>query len=398
MDRVGLLLDLSQDLMAQSWEQAKFRNPENLAVKYLSGNLDKLQELVANNAIAVAMIFVDGNSQSLASALRILSDQLGYHPSCIQICSDSIELSLQTFACEYGVDEINPVDQWAEKFSQLLELSQECWNRVDDRERKLRKLWLYAKQGKHTIIASMENQIAPYLASDFLANYVFAVGLQTLGRFQDSIFYLKKSISMNQFFRPAQQELAQSYLIVNRYADAIRLLENLDLQNDQFVERKLLLASSWAEQGNFELASQFLETAKALDPRHPKLAESYAEIYLIKGQLGEAFKMMQYLEGVGPFFAAKLNEIGIKLSVKGKGQHALALYKKAHQIVRPELKYKISLNTALACYRLKKFQAALRYLDKCETEFGQEHEKVQKVRGLIKRIITSRARHVSQAS
>ena len=66
-----------------------------------------------------------------------------------------------------------------------------------------------------------------------------------------------------------------------------------------------------------------------------------------------------------------------------KGKSALALYQKAHKIVRAELKYKISLNAALACRRLKEWDMALKYVARCEREFGATFPKLAKIRQAI---------------
>jgi tetratricopeptide (TPR) repeat protein len=86
------------------------------------------------------------------------------------------------------------------------------------------------------------------------------------------------------------------------------------------------------------------------------------------------------MKDVGPYFAAKLNDLGIKLSQAGKGKSALSLYNKAHKVVRPELKYKISLNSALACRKLGEYEAGLKYVARCAKEFGSMYPKLQKIK------------------
>jgi hypothetical protein len=76
--------------------------------------------------------------------------------------------------------------------------------------------------------------------------------------------------------------------------------------------------------------------------------------------------------------------MGIKLSQANKGKSALALYQKAHTIVKKELRYKVSLNAALACYRLEDFATALKYLDRCEREYGGILDKAAKIRNACK--------------
>lgn len=90
-------------------------------------------------------------------------------------------------------------------------------------------------------------------------------------------------------------------------------------------------------------------------------------------------KHLDELENVGPLFAAKLNDLGVQLSRAGKGNSALALYKKAHKIVRPNLRYKISLNASLACRRMKAYDLALKYAQRCKAEYGESFEKLDKI-------------------
>ena len=53
-------------------------------------------------------------------------------------------------------------------------------------------------------------------------------------------------------------------------------------------------------------------------------------------------------------------------------------------MVRKELRYKVSMNAALACYRLKDFKMALKYLVRTEKEYGRKLEKVDKIRKACK--------------
>jgi tetratricopeptide (TPR) repeat protein len=93
--------------------------------------------------------------------------------------------------------------------------------------------------------------------------------------------------------------------------------------------------------------------------------------------------MMDSLSDAGPMFAAKLNEVGVKLSQAGKAKSALVLYQKAHKIVRNELKYKLSMNAALACHRLGDYDLALKFLARCQKEYGSSFPKLEKIRGAV---------------
>ena len=189
---------------------------------------------------------------------------------------------------------------------------------------------------------------------------------------------------MNKHFRPADSKLGENLMVIGKVDEAIDVFMKLEKTNTRDAGRKAQLASAFMEKGDFDKAKEYLAEAKRFNPDHPGIREAQAQMFLATGKAGEAFKMMDQLVEVGPFLAAKLNEMGIKLSQSGKGKSALALYQKAHRVVRKELKYKVSLNAALACYRLKQYKMSLKYLLRTEKEYGRKLEKVEKIRKACK--------------
>ena len=106
-------------------------------------------------------------------------------------------------------------------------------------------------------------------------------------------------------------------------------------------------------------------------------------------KIDDALALMSTLDEIGPFFAAKLNEIGIKLSQEGHGDQAIQLYEKAHSVIHDSLKYKISMNLALAYRRSKELKKAYSYAERCEVEYGESFEKIEKVKTALKREMES---------
>ena len=83
---------------------------------------------------------------------------------------------------------------------------------------------------------------------------------------------------------------------------------------------------------------------------------------------------------VGPLMASKLNEVGIKLAKEGQTAEALAVYEKAHRVVQPVLRYKVSLNAALACHQAGDTVKALALLKRCEAEYGGSFDKLERIK------------------
>ena len=131
------------------------------------------------------------------------------------------------------------------------------------------------------------------------------------------------------------------------------------------------------------VVSLYIESEPCIAPNNPKIPEATAHMFLRAGKIQEAFVLMDKMSEVGPFFAAKLNEFGVKLSQSGKGKSALTFFKKVHGVVRQDLRYKISINAALACLRIGEFDKALEYVNRCEMEFGSPLEKAKKIRQSI---------------
>ena len=70
------------------------------------------------------------------------------------------------------------------------------------------------------------------------------------------------------------------------------------------------------------------------------------------------------------FYLQKINDVGIQLSADKQGDLALKLYDKAHPHVVRELRYKVSLNAAIAAYKNTRFDLAIKYANTCEKELG----------------------------
>jgi tetratricopeptide (TPR) repeat protein len=340
------------------------------------------QNLAAGDVVAMAFA-ANALDESLAGLLRAYRTHVGAISSFqAVICEEpSPEFSAALF--EYGIESFIPHATFCEDVAAFTRQIAETLADEKSSEARAVKLTRLIRSGDQTKIETLKTELKSDAGFDHLAAYSFGKSLEAVGEYNEAIDAFKKSSKMNKLFHASSTSLGENLIITGRLDEAKDVFEKLEKTNPNNSDRKLQLATIYTEQGDFERAKGYLKEAARLAPNNPKIAETKAHMYLKAGKVQEAFQLMDNMSEVGPFFAAKLNEMGIKLSQAGKGKSALALYQKAHKVVRPELKYKISMNAALACYRLGEFDKALKYLTRCEKEFGKSYEKLEKIRKTI---------------
>ncbi len=218
---------------------------------------------------------------------------------------------------------------------------------------------------------------------DYRIAYAKGKAAEATGDYNSAAAAYDQSRQMNKMFRPSSASLGESLLITGKVDDALEVFKTLEKTNPYDVERKANIAAAYIEKGDFASAQRYVEAAAKMAPGNSRVLEAQAQVLLCTGKVADAFKLMDNMSDVGPFFAAKLNELGIQLSQTGKGKSALALYQKAHKIVRPELRYKISMNAALACRRLREWDMALKYVARCEREYGSALPKLDKIKEAV---------------
>ncbi len=385
MERICILLDLNAQGLDESWSELV--SDQNYALKLNYISIEELAPMLETGTVVAMLIFAEKSGPQVANSLNLFRKYVGPLPGFQAIVAEDPDPFLISQAFEYGVEQFLTQVEWP---LQLVGLTETIAALADDKDsieaKTLRLNWsiVYGDQGQ---ILQSKEALVEAASYDYVAAYAKAHALQAVGQFGEAIEAFRASEKLNKTFRPASTGLGESLLVMGKVDEAIAIFEKLERQNNKSVERKTSLATAYVEKGEKGKSDEMLRQAEDLSPGHPRILEARAEILLAEGKVAEAFKMMDDLQDVGPSFAARLNEMGIKLSQQGKGKNALALYKKAHKIVRHELRYKISLNAALACYRLTEYQVALQYLARCEKEFGGVYEKVEKVRQAIKKIL-----------
>ncbi len=386
MDKVCLLVDIDHKGLDQSWSESAEGHRFALTLSYV--NKEEVRPMFETGSVVAMIIFSESSNPDTTACLDLFKKYVGPLAEFQAIVSSDPDPEYMSEVFEYGVEKYFLPDQWALEAKNLCDYVATKLQDQDSVEAKAIKLCHNIAYGDQAQINSSQEALGDSYNWDYVAAYVKANALQAVGKFNEAAEAFRSSQNLNKMFRQASNGLGESLLVLGKVDEAIEILERLEKQNPRHVERKANLATAYMEKGEKAKAEAILAEAEALSPDHPRIAEARAEILLVEGKVGEAFKMMDNLRDVGPFFAAKLNEMGIKLSQQGKGKSAMALYKKAHKIVRHELQYKISLNAALACYRMAEYQVALQYLARTEKEFGGPYEKVDKIRAAIRKIMS----------
>lgn len=384
MDRTCLLVDLDEDDLGENWQErvADFDIP--LILSYAT--LDEVEPMLSTGSVVMMILFCADNSKSSesVSVLELYRTRVGPLAHFLGIVNSDPDPHFLTDVFEYGVENFISEENWPSEVAALSREVKRVLEDNDSSESKIIALSQSIYKGDQGGILKAEEDLGDAHEYDYLAAYSKANALQAIGKFNEAADAYRRSGSMNRYFRPADSRLGENLIVLGKLDEAIEVFEKLEKTNGRDAGRKASLASAYVEKGDLEKANELLDEAMKLNPDHPGIRETQAQILLANGKAGQAFKMMDELEEVGPFLAAKLNEMGIKLSQAGKGKKALALYQKAHKVVRRELKYKVSLNAALACYRLQEFNMALKYLLRTEKEYGKKLDKVEKIRKACK--------------
>ena len=219
--------------------------------------------------------------------------------------------------------------------------------------------------------------------NDYRAAYCLGRGFESKSDFENAQSWYKKSVDLNPFFRPARFALAESKLIVGKHDESLELLLQLEREYSNEVDRKSALASVYVEKNDFATARKYASQAVKLAPDHSRTLEALALIHIHSKEYEDAFNLIDRMAEVGPYFAAKLNEFGILLSQTSELKTAFELYEKVHKVVRPALRFKISMNSALALRKMKDYQGALEMVQRCALEFGGSFPKLEKLKAVL---------------
>jgi len=383
MSNECLIIDLSDSGLAQSWHDETSKTSFAMTIKVLS-DLKSLKQELSNQNTSAIMVFVSDYSSTLQKTLRQIFSA-GFTTPFVAIVCDSPSDKLLMTVYEYGIDEFlglpylktKAVDQF-KKWQALLENKEIPLTKIQ----KIHRTLALSKRPNY---AKMCSALEADVDSSAEAAFVKGKTHEADNSYKQAIDSYKLAKETNGMFRPSIMRLGELLLLVGKSDEALNVFSELESTNPLHAERKGLIAMCYVAKGETEQAQKYLETGKKIDPEDLKIAEASAGWLLHHEKIDEALEMMSTLDEIGPFFAAKLNEIGIKLSQEGHGDQAIQLYEKAHSVIHDSLKYKISMNLALAYRRSKELKKAYSYAERCEAEFGESFDKLEKVKTALKR-------------
>lgn len=369
--------DLTESIR-QGAGSGKFAMPAKLAI-----SAEQAVKSLTTADVLVMAIFADGPSSDLNTVLKEYQANLGVIPEFQLIICDEPDPNFMTAVYEFGIEQFATYEQWVQDLAAVQRHATEKMQDPESSEYKCVHLTRTIKGVDQAAIEQAEASVRGMAEYDFRIAFASGKALEATGKYDEAINTLKGARTLNKRFRPASSSLGEVLVATGRVDEAIEIFQQLEATNPHSAERKANLAAAYVEKGDFAKAQEYASAAASLAPESSVAKEAQAQILLGQGKVGEAFAMMDSMSQVGPFFAAKLNDMGVKLSKAGKAKSAIALYNKAHKIVRQELKYKISLNAALACRRMGAFDLAIQYVDRCEKEYGKPFAKLDKIRSAI---------------
>ena len=390
-DRTCLLVNMTSAAeLSEQWQEAT----EGLTMPFkidFASTPETAPLTLESGSVAAMIVFATEDSEALQLLLRSFQNNVGALGTLQAVVCDSPNPTLLANTFEYGIDTFLGFANWPSQIIRLATQIARSLSLPGNTEQMIIKLTRNLRKGDQAAILQSEKSFRAGAPSEFQAAFARGRALEAIGQFAEAEAAYRVAKILNKYFRPASACLAEILLMTGKTDEAVTLLEELARTNPTNAERRACLAIGHAENGNLLLANTCVSEAVKISPNQSRVIEAQAQLYLSSGKVAEAFKLVEQMTDVGPFFAKKLNEMGVKLSDSGKGKSALALYQKTHKIVRPELRHQTSLNAALACYRLQEFEMGLRYLQRCEKEYGSAFAKLIKVRqamqeGIVKRL------------
>ena len=373
-----LLVNFSSQVKTEELKE-KFEGQELPLGVLVADNELGAKEFFSSNSIAGLVIFTDDYKAEIKELLNVFNHSVGCLPEFQIIICDDPSPTLMANVFEHGIEFFMGMKEWYESTLNLIEKINVAILDDESTEGKCLRLNSAIKTSDHEVVSTLEQRLGDESSHNYVAAYSYARALESAGKYQDALDVFTNAEKLNDYFMPAKMGTGENLLLTGKVDDAIAKLEDLEKRNPSNHDRKLVLANAYCEKGDVEKAEQLIAQAEELAPNNKKVTESKVHFLIASKKIGDALKLCDDLEEIGPHLASKLNDIGVSLSKSGKAKTALSLYKKAHKIVRKELKYKVSMNAALACHRAQSFDLAIKYLDRCKKEYGSSFEKLDKI-------------------
>lgn len=377
------LIDLTGSDLAQTWQE-KVQGQEFATALSFASSVDEAQAQLNTGTVLCQVIFAKEANEQVQTLLKAFQTNVGCLTEFQAIACEEPDPKFMAGVFEFGIEQFLSIANWPLEVSAMTRKAMDLVNDPTTPEAKTVNLNRSIRSADQSAIQKAADAIGDMAEYDYRLAFAKGKAAEAAGNYDAAADAFKNARGMNKMFRPSAASLGETLLVTGKIDEALEVFKSLEKTNPYDVERKANIAAAYVEKGDFEAANRYVAAAAKLAPGNSKVLEAQAQVLLCTGKVGDAFKLMDNMSEVGPFFAAKLNELGIKLSQTGKGKSALALYQKAHKIVRPELRYKITLNAALACRRLGAYDMALKYVERCQQEYGASFPKLDKIREALR--------------
>ena len=273
---------------------------------------------------------------------------------------------------EYGIENIYSINQSRLGFKDWIDSMKKILSDITSPEVSAINFSTGVKTGDFSLISSAENSVARWTDCNYKAAFIAGKIAEFKRDYTKAEYFYKISSETNSFFLPSRVSYAENKFLNGDHKEAIQLFEDMSEFNDRNISRDCLLVVAYLESDSVEKATKILTSAESLYEDHPKVWEMRTILLFSRGKIKQAFKCMDYLQDLGPFFIYRLKELCMKLVDLDKMRSALALLNKTHRHVRSDLKYQISLNAALICQYGGDYEKSYKYLARCSKEYGDD--------------------------
>lgn len=345
---------------------------------------DYIAQFESGQIIGLAIV-ADEYSPGIEDVVKSFSKYYGPYLHQIAIICDDPDPQYIADLWDLGIENIFPKQTWEVELRSLcakialeIQHSSELYG-------KIRSLNLRIGKGESLGDFRLDDEAKITAQFDYRTSYTLGRLFEATGKHDKSAEFYAKTRDLNISFRPAQYNLIGAYKKTGNFSGMEKISESLYQTNPENATNTYKLGQAYLLNNKVDQAKGLLPK---LEGKDKKLANMLNVEILIKSPDSE--KVIEYLDSIDEISdecASLLNEQGIKLAQQGKAKDALALYERAHRLVREQTKYKVSYNAALACYRMKAFKHALQYINRCEEEFGKPFPKLKNLRDKLEEVI-----------
>lgn len=381
---VCLLVNLSNQPLEEDWLQRLSANKLDVKFILVSDCSDALEYLQSANVISL-IIFSEDPNESLERILNSFQQYIGCLNDFQAIVCNNPSPMLMATAFEYGTDQFLNRDSWT---MEAIAITRNAFERLSDTtspEFRIMALTHAINRSYIVDVRAAEIELDELTAIDFRAALTKGRAQEARSNFKNAAEAFELANSMNRIYRPTSSSLGEILILLGRFDDAITIFKRLAKSNPWFCEHQANLAIAYSEKGDLASAASYLEAARTLTLGSNKVREAEVHLALAKGDSQTAIGLLDKLDRTGAILATKLNRYGIQLSKDGQPEKALQLYQLAHRIVHPVQRHKVSLNIALAYYRLGEHDDALSFIEQSASEYGSSFAKLERVRTSILR-------------